>query len=271
VKVIVVLFLLNVLYACKSSRAERVLSTTAGITYELLDFGDDELPIGIGQYISLHQQVLIGDNQELFVKELNNQLQLLNYSCKDGSMELFELLYSGDSVHAMVTFHQLLMCGIIQEIPKNSLPTDVVQWRFRIRKIEAFPKDEIEAIDQYDFISNKWKAEGDSIFTFYKLLIAFRDSCDGEKLNSGNKIKIVHKTTRLDGSIIEYSTFKQPFEFILGQQGQVIEGIQIALGYMCKGQRVRVLIPSEYSFSLAFREQIETYDSPIIAEIEVLK
>ncbi len=270
-KIGVILSICCLVVACQSRKDSDTLSTKSGIRYELLDLGDESLPIGIGQYVFLNQQILLENQLELSVNELNNQLHLLNYSCPDGALELFDQLYSGDSVHASVSLHQLLMCGIIKEIPQSNFPSDMVEWRFRISKTSAIKEKEFQPEEMSDNLRKKWQSEGDSILPYFDLIISFRETCTGEKLVQGNKVKIVHKTTRLDGSIIEYSTHKEPFEFILGQQGQVIEGMQIAISYMCKGQQVRVLIPAKYSFSKDFREQTEIYDSPIIADILVLE
>jgi hypothetical protein len=267
----VFLGLIVLLYGCNFQPQERTLITSSGIQYEIVDFGDETSPMGIGHSVYLNQNISIGDSVEFLPSDLNHQLHLMGYLCKEGTLELFEKLYSGDSVHAQITLHQLLMCGIIKEIPKNCSANNKANWRFRISKLPQIDVIETEMPNLKEAIITSWKEEGDSLLPYYDMLIAFRDSCKGEGLESGNKVKIVHKTMRLDGSIIEYSTFKEPFEFILGQQGQVIEGMQIAISYLCRGQRARVLIPAVYSFSQDFRNQAEIYNDAIIAEIEVLK
>jgi hypothetical protein len=256
--------------SCKQD-TKKWLSTKSGIQYKLIDFGDENYPITIGEQYCLNQQVIgiNGDNQ--LIIQMNDELILMNYVCKDGALEIFKTLYLHDSVHAKVTLHQLMMCGLLNDIPVNYSSKDTVEWRFRIKKSNKHKMNDISSDNVNHLIVEKWIGEGDSIISFSDLFLALKDTCSGQPLQKGDKIRIVHKTTRTDGSVLEYSTYKEPFELIVGQQDQIIEGMQIALGHMCKGQRVRVLIPSKYSFSESFREQAEIFESSIIAEMEVLK
>jgi hypothetical protein len=75
----------------------------------------------------------------------------------------------------------------------------------------------------------------------------------------------------MNGKIIENYTLTEPFELIAGQQDQVIEGIRIAIGYLCYGQKARLLIPFDKSFTESFRYKFGINKEPIICNIEILE
>jgi FKBP-type peptidyl-prolyl cis-trans isomerase len=94
----------------------------------------------------------------------------------------------------------------------------------------------------------------------------------GNVAEKGDVVKVQYKGYFLDGRQFE-STYDrgQPLEFILGEQGQVLKGIELAISLLNEGAKAKFIIPSQLAFGEAGSSTgiVPPY-STIIYEVELL-
>ena len=59
-----------------------------------------------------------------------------------------------------------------------------------------------------------------------------------DSVKKGKKIKMVYKGYFLDGTLVDYTPNNWAFEFTFGQEGQLIDGLQLALYKLKKGENI---------------------------------
>jgi FKBP-type peptidyl-prolyl cis-trans isomerase len=91
----------------------------------------------------------------------------------------------------------------------------------------------------------------------------------GKNPKFGDLIAITYQGSLLNGEIINHFT---TLDFSYGTQMQVIEGIELAIKTMRKGERAQIIVPSKYAWGEegASDGAIAPY-SPIIFDIELKK
>lgn len=92
-----------------------------------------------------------------------------------------------------------------------------------------------------------------------------------DSVKKGKKIKLFYKGYFLDGALVDYTPNNWAFEFTLGQEGQLIDGLQLALYRLKKGEKAKIILPSR----LAFGEKgssngaVPPY-TPLVYQIEIV-
>ena len=92
-----------------------------------------------------------------------------------------------------------------------------------------------------------------------------------DSVKKGKKIKLFYKGYFLDGTLVDYTPNNWAFEFVLGQEGQLIDGLQLALYKLKKGEKAKIILPSR----LAFGEKgssngaVPPY-TPLVYQIEIV-
>jgi FKBP-type peptidyl-prolyl cis-trans isomerase len=92
-----------------------------------------------------------------------------------------------------------------------------------------------------------------------------------DSVKKGKKIKLMYKGYFLDGTLVDYTPNNWAFEFTLGQEGQLIDGLQLALYKLKKGEKAKIILPSQ----LAFGEKgssngaVPPY-TPLVYQIEIV-
>ena len=103
---------------------------------------------------------------------------------------------------------------------------------------------------------------------------AFMQVTKGTKLDSikeGKRVKLRYKGSYLDGRIVDFTPENKPFEFVIGQEGQIIEGLRRALLGLKKGEKAKIILPSRLAFGSGGGStgSIAPY-SPLLYEVEIL-
>ena len=93
-----------------------------------------------------------------------------------------------------------------------------------------------------------------------------------KKLNGkkGKKIKLFYKGYFLDGTLVDYTPNNWAFEFTYGQEGQLIEGLQLALRKLKKGEKAKIILPSQLAFGSegSSNGTVPPY-TPLVYQIEI--
>ncbi len=96
----------------------------------------------------------------------------------------------------------------------------------------------------------------------------------GATITDGNEIEVNYTGRFLDGKIFDTSdenedpNAHEPFTYVVGQQS-VIRGWDIAVRKMCKGDKVRIIVPSELAYGPGDGRSIPPY-STLIFDMEIL-
>ncbi len=92
-----------------------------------------------------------------------------------------------------------------------------------------------------------------------------------DSIKPGKRIKIRYKGAYLDGRIVDFTPDNKPFEFVIGQEGQIIEGLRRALYRLKKGEKAKIILPSRLAFGSGGGStgSIAPY-SPLLYEVEIL-
>lgn len=100
---------------------------------------------------------------------------------------------------------------------------------------------ELQMIDCYLLQNYKFvKADGNGIYVLSKT------STNQEKVGAGKKIKIAYQGSFLDGKPIEKT--EQILEFVYGTPDQLVNGLNIVIGSLKKGETTKIIVPSRLAF-----------------------
>lgn len=100
---------------------------------------------------------------------------------------------------------------------------------------------ELQIIDCYLLQNYKFvKADGNGIYVLNKT------STNLEKVSAGKKVKIAYQGTFLDGKPIEKT--EQILEFVYGTPDQLVNGLNIVIGSLKKGETTKIIVPSRLAF-----------------------
>jgi hypothetical protein len=274
---IIVQFIL--IFSCKSKNVD-YLFTENKVKYKILDLSTDEQKIQLGDYVRLN--ISISDsNDDIYPLDSGNIMlfKMYNESCKGGLFEGLKQLNKGDSAVFFIRASNFFNCKN-EEVPSFFIEDEIIKVNVRILDVssELAKLKEFKELLQIDSLVlkvnetiNDFYLTADTVIKYDNLFIAIQDSCAGRSIEKGEKVKMIHQTFMMNGKKIENSTLEQPFELIAGQQDQVIEGIRIAIGYLCYGQKARLLIPFDKSFTESFRYKFGINKEPIICNIEILE
>jgi len=92
-----------------------------------------------------------------------------------------------------------------------------------------------------------------------------------DSVKKGSKVSLLYKGFFLDGRPADLSGGNKPFEFTIGQEGQVIEGLKLALYRLKKGEKAKIILPSRLAFGSkgSSNGSIAPY-TPLLYEVEII-
>lgn len=71
---------------------------------------------------------------------------------------------------------------------------------------------------------------------------------NGEQVAKGDLITIQYTGSFINGLVFDMPNEKQPFEFVYGSPGQVVEGLDMVLKILKNGEKAKIIIPSHFAF-----------------------
>lgn len=92
-----------------------------------------------------------------------------------------------------------------------------------------------------------------------------------DSIKPGKRVKLSYKGAYLDGKVVDFTPEDRPFEFVMGHEDQILEGLRIALCKLKKGEKAKIILPSRLAFgsSGSSNGSIAPY-APLLYEVEVL-
>ncbi len=156
--------------------------------------------------------------------------------------------------------------------------------KFSVKIIRALSKDQFKQFNdslqlQTYQLENKEQVQiKNYISTYCKQVIefvpnAFIEITQTTKLDSvkkGKKIKLLYKGYFLDGTLVDYTPHNWAFELVCGQEGQLLTGLQLALYKLKKGEKAKIILPSQLAFGKqgSSNKNVPPY-TPLVYQIEI--
>lgn len=285
-----ILFVGVLLSSCWNNSAYKgYTETNSGLFYKLQSIGDGKIKPSSGDYLQLIITYKTEKDSIFFdtysTNETGKVILPFKHSSFIGSFEEgLTNMNAGDSVSFIVSADSLFEKFFRTERPMFLKAGSKVKMDVKLYSILSEKKYEAELDKFQQLIDDRDIEEQRKLQLFldtsrtqfiplengmYYLPIKQGTGCVPEE---GNKVKIQYKGFFLNGKQFE-STYDrgQPLEFTIGEQEQVIKGIERAISFMNEGSKTKFIIPSHLAFgeSGSSTNIVPPY-STVIYEIELL-
>lgn len=286
----VICLFLFVFTACLKSKYKGYSQNANGLFYKLQMIGDGKVKPTAGDYLQLvitykteKDSVFLETNS---VNETGMVILPFQHSSFKGSFEEGLVTMSeGDSASFIVNSDSLFGKFFKTPVPLFLAADSVVKMDVKLHKIlnKKQYAEELrkfcQLIEDRDIEEQrKLKTYLDTNKTRFSVLkngmyyIPIRQGA-GLCAAVGDLLKINYKGYFLNGKQFE-STYErgQPLEFTLGEQGQVIKGVESAISLMNEGEKAKFIIPSQLAYGVAGSSTgiIPPYTT-LVYEIELVK
>lgn len=209
-----------------------------GSKWRLLAFGDQKTKLDSAELAFLDGIILskTGDTIRQF---FNEPLQ----KSDDALWDVLKEQYSGDSIEYVSATANALLA----EIPA----LDTLTYLFRIDRIRTFRQVRDERFKELAQLDNIIRS--DSVSTGYieykGVYLRSLHAPDTAAVREGRELLLQYRGATLSGKVFDDSMRAEgPLRFVMGNENQVIDGIEIALEKMHLKEKMRVIIPSWLAF-----------------------
>lgn len=288
-KQLLILFCIVLCSSCADSAYKGYTETDTGLLYKLKMIGEGKRKPLLGDYLQLQITYKTSKDSVFFDSYSSSETGMvilpLNHSSFKGSFEEgLTMMNEGDCVSFIVDASALFKNFFHADLPLFLKQGDVVKMDVKLNRI-LNAKEYSEKVKEYqDLIDDRDIEEQRKVqtyldtnqthFSFFSNGMYYLplNQGTGERAEKGDVVKINYKGCFLDGRQFE-STYDRglPLEFKLGEQGQVLKGIELGISLLNLGAKAKFIIPSQ----LAFGEKgsstgiVPPY-STLIYEIELL-
>jgi FKBP-type peptidyl-prolyl cis-trans isomerase FkpA len=257
--------------------------TSGGIYYSLFQIGEDSLRAGYGDFITADIAYSTMNDSIFFSGRRKFELEKPTFP---GSVnECFTILGKGDSAAFIIPANDFFIRTLGSNLPTFFKEQDLMKFSCSVIDIqtrkefehekEAFLKwiedfNEYEKVLLKQFIEeSRLGAKQDSSGLYYLKLVAG----NGKKVRKGDTLTVDYEGKFLNGKFFD-STVKrlEPFQFVYGQEWQVVKGLEEGIGQMEEGEKALFILPSDLAFG---REGSSTGVIPpytsLLFEVRLLK
>ncbi len=267
IKRIYVLFVLIVLASCWTDPTYKGFTETdSGLYYKLQMIGDGKRKPTIGDYLQLNITYKTVTDSVFMDTRSGNDLGMVflpfNHSSFEGSFEEgLSIMNEGDSVTFIVGADNLFTKFFKSQLPLFLKKDAVVLMDVKLHRILNKKEYEDELVRYETIIEDRDIEEQRKIQLFLDTSkVSFSrlqngifylpvTQGSGSFPERGNTLRINYTGCFLNGKIFE-STYDrgQPLEYICGEQGQVIKGLESAISLMNEGAKAKFIIPSHLAY-----------------------
>ena len=252
-----------------------------GIWYRLAEIGDDTVKVKPGDFITAEITYKTIRDSSFFKGSRKFQV---NGSFFEGSIDqCFTMLSKEDKATFIISADSFFRKTLQVKLPRFIMPGSDMMVDIKVAEIQ--PEQEylqekeaflhwIEDFGDYEkvilrqFIENKKIHASRSTTGMYYIQLR---KGNGKKAEKGKVVEVDYEGKFLDGKFFD-STKKrrEPYQFVYGQEMQVIKGLDEAIGRMEEGEKALVILPSDLAFGSAGSSTgiIPPYTS-LIFEIEL--
>ncbi len=234
-----------------------------GDKWRLLAFGDQKFSLDSAELVYMDGLVLSQNLTDTIQTFLNEPFPIAD----DALWRTLERNYSGDSIEYISTNPNFLH-------PKNHLSDTLVYFLKidRMRTLRQVRDDRFVELTKLDSI-----IRADSTKAFYSeykgVYLRSLSQVDTAAVREGREVLLQYVGTTLSGKVFDDSRrMEGPLRFVVGNENQVIAGIELALEKMHRKEKMRVIIPSWLAYGA--RGSSGGYVAPyttVVYDLEVLQ
>ncbi len=240
--------------------------TNTGLYYKLQAIGDGKSKPKEGDFLQLRITYKTEKDSVFSDTYSNNEtgkvILPFRHSSFIGSFEEgLTSMNAGDSVSFIVSADSMFSKYFKADLPLFLYPGSTVKMDVKLCRI-LLPNEYTEELENYKQIVEDRDIEEQ------RKLQSYLDTCKteyypmnngmfylpqkqgaGDMAEKGNTVKIHYKGYFLNGKQFE-STYQrgQPLEYVVGTQGQLIDGLEYAISFMNEGAKTKFIIPSHLAF-----------------------
>ncbi|MDQ3045959.1 MAG: FKBP-type peptidyl-prolyl cis-trans isomerase [Bacteroidota bacterium] len=263
--------------------------TDTGLHYKLRVIGDGSRKPSIGDFLQLNISYLTLKDSVFLDSYSSNATGMVilpfNHSSFRGSFEEgLRIMNEGDSVSFIVSADSLFNRFFKSGLPYFLLPGSRVKMEVKLNKIFNSNEYQSELSHYDDLVEDRDIEEQRRLHLFMDTSQVHYSAMNngmfylpvkqgtGDLAERGNLVKIHYKGYFLNGRPFE-STYDrgQAMEYTVGEQGQVIRGLESAISLMNEGSKAKFIIPSQLAYGGAGSSTgIIPPFTTVIYEIELL-
>ena len=267
IRTIYVLFVLLVLASCWTDPTYKGFTETdSGLYYKLQMIGEGKRKPAIGDYLQLNITYKTVTDSVFMDTRSSNDIGMIylpfNHSSFEGSFEEgLSIMNEGDSVTFIVGADNLFTKFFKSQLPVFLKKDALVFMDVKLHRILNKKQYEDELVRYGTIIEDRDIEEQRKIQLFLDTSeVSFSrlqngmfylplTQGSGSFPERGNTLTINYIGCFLNGKVFE-STYDrgQPLEYICGEQGQVIKGLESAISLMNEGAKAKFIIPSHLAY-----------------------
>ena len=277
------------LFSCSDSPFPDFTKTKNGLYYKLVDVGDSDKKAKPDDYVTV--QMIIKSERDSILYDTRTiglagavTFILVAPEYEKDYREGFQFLSEGDSAIFITDAYSLYMKKNHTMIPKGMRMESIIKVEaciLKIRTPEEHAKDmhvEKEKLEQAEFeekkILDKYMADSSIAAQLIGNGMYYIKLQDGKGLtpDSGTVALLNYKGNFLNGRCFDFNYESQPFEYMVGQEEQLIKGLETGVRRMHEGEKAKFIIPSHLAFgSSGSSTGIVPPFTTVIYEVELLK
>lgn len=278
------LFILLIFFTCcEAEKYPGYSKKSEGIYYQLLTLGDTVDTPSPGDYVTVDLVYATMDDSVFFEGRRKFKLSAPAFT---GSVdECFAMLSSQESARFIIDAHKFFTLTLESTLPAfidSGTPMKMEIEMLDIQSESEYQKEKeafvnwIEDFGDYEQVILKQYLKNSELPVenlkngLYYLNLR---SGNGKKVEKGDTVIVHYEGRFLNGKFFD-STIKrkEPFGFVYGQEWQVIDGMEQAIGLMEEGEKSLFIMPSDVAFGKSGSSTgiIPPYTS-IIFEVELVE
>jgi len=277
-----VITILIITISCESKFPDYT-ETSSGIYYKIHELGEVERKPKNGEYITVDLIYKTMTDSVFFCRR--RKFPIENPEFKGDIDECFTLLSVGDSASFIINANLFFKKTLKTDIPKFLLSSGLMKIDARLIDVQSekeFINDKkeflswIEDFAKYEktilkhFLEEKELGVDPTKSGLYYLTT---QKGHGPKVKLGDSLSVHYEGRFLDGKIFDSTKRRnQSFQFVYGQEWQVIKGLEESIGMMCEGEHALVIVPSTIAFGTDGSSTgiIPPYTT-VVFEVELIK
>jgi len=253
----------------------------AGIYYKLLKIGEQHKHCDIGNYVMANISYLTMDDSVFFSGV--RKFKLAEPSFPGSIDHCFPLLYEQDSAEFIISLPDFFEKTLAQPIPDYLNGQTVMRVAVRLLEIqtqEEYLKEKetflrwVKDVGEHEksllqkYIQNEKITVSPTEDGIYYVV---QRAGTGAQVKYGDMVAIHYDGYFLDGKKFDSTRLHdEPFQFVYGEQQQVIGGFEKIIGKMHAGEKALVVMPSKEAFGEKGSLGIVPPYTSVIYEIELI-
>lgn len=243
-RLLIILGLLGLSACSGNSEYEGFSVTDSGLNYKLHTLGDTEERLKEGDFVEVSFSKYDNTGRLLYSNSEEPMFQY-NSNSDTGMMEVLGLISVGDS--ASIIQKENGKDVLVSFKLNNRFPTKLGEF------LNGNPKyrTQIPAIELTQVLQKLKDYEQDSIQYLGGMFLIHLIKGSGDHPLTGHEVDFHMKSTNMQGEIIESThAVNNPFTYVLGDQDQVIEGLDYGIRRMKAGGKSIMIIPSHLAYGV---------------------